>query len=174
MTQSYEVTFILGEAADEAAAQAKLAQLTTYVGTLEGAVTKSELWGRRELAYPIARNRSGFYVTFWAELPKQAVIALEKEIKFDESIIRSLVTKAYTSAEPGSLTFVPEEEKETKGRGRRTATSEEVAPESAPAEVKAESTDDVIAEAEEVDPLETLDAALDGIHKEETDDVPAA
>jgi small subunit ribosomal protein S6 len=174
MTQSYEITFIMGETADEAAAQAKLAGLTSYLETQEATVTKSEFWGRRELAYPIARNRSGFYVTFWADLPRAAVMNLEKEMKFDESIIRSLVTKAYVHAQPGSLYPVVEEEKDIK-RGRRSATEEKVGAEAelraAPAKktkAAAPAEEAPVEEGDEEDRMQQLDAALDGILKEET------
>jgi small subunit ribosomal protein S6 len=129
-TLSYELTFILDEHADQKAGEAKTKELTDVIAKFDGEVTKQELWGRRELAYPIKRNRSGFYVTLWLTLPKNQVKPLEEHMRFDESLIRSLVTKAYTTAQPGSLYPVVEEEvqKEKPGRAKKeeTASAEEM------------------------------------------------
>lgn len=127
--QQYELTFILDEKADETAATAKVKELTDFVEKQGGKVTKEEPWGRRELAYEIKRNRSGFYVTLWIDYPSTGLKALDQQLRFDEAIIRSLVTKAYTSAQPGSLYPVVEEEKKPERTGRSTepkATAEEM------------------------------------------------
>lgn len=128
----YEATFILSESATEDQAKAKVSELKDIIAKMGGTVSKEELWGRRELAYKIKRNRSGFYTTIWFDLPAQQVLPLEKLLRFDESIIRSLVTKAYTSAQPGSLYPVVEEDKAVKptrtprrGDKEETATAEE-------------------------------------------------
>jgi small subunit ribosomal protein S6 len=176
--QNYEATFILGEDATEAQAKEKLAALTVAIKGFGGTVTKSELWGSRELAYPIKRNRLGFYTTLWFELPTDQVNPLEKILRFDEQIIRSLVTLAYTSAQPGSLYPVKEED-EKPARSKRGA-SPEATPEAASAEEELRRTSSAKpakktakAEASEEDAqseeerLEKLDAALGDILKDE-------
>ncbi len=174
---NYELTFILGEEATEKDAQAKVAEFEAYLGTLEGTVTKTELWGRRELAYKIRRHRSGFYVTLWITLPASAVNTLEKQLRFDESIIRSLVTIAYTTAQPGSLYPVVEEEvvASTKPRAKRgekveeTVTAEEeLRRTSKPASKKAAKEEATEGEPEtEEDRLKKLDEALGDILTDE-------
>jgi small subunit ribosomal protein S6 len=126
---SYEVTFILGEAATAEQATAKTKEVTALIEKFGGKVEKDEQWGKRELAYVIDRNRSGFYVTMWFSLSTKDVLAFERALRFDEAVIRSLVTKAYTSAQEGSLYPVPEEEKPARGAGRKTATTEAVSAE---------------------------------------------
>ena len=76
-TEAYELTYILGEKANVEDGKKKTTELTATIKKLDGKVTKEEAWGRRDLAYPIKRNRSGFYVTLWLELPKAQVKALE-------------------------------------------------------------------------------------------------
>lgn len=122
----YEVTFILGEDTTPEQAQAVLKDLTTFLEKQGGKVTKHEAWGKRELAYVIKGNRAGFYLTFWADLPVDQIAALEKELRFNEQVIRSLVTKAYTTAQPGSLYPVAEED-EKPNKTKRTADKEESA-----------------------------------------------
>ena len=112
--RAFELTFILDEKATPESGQMKTAELKTAIEALGGSLTKEEHWGRRELAYPIKRNRSGLYVTLWLDLPSTKLKALDEQLRFDESIIRSLVTKAYTSAQPGTLYPLSEEEKKEK------------------------------------------------------------
>ncbi len=165
---TYEVTFILGEKASQEAAIAKATELTTYVAEHGGSVTRQELWGRRELAYAIKRNRSGFYVTLWIEFPKQEITAFEQHLMFDEGVIRSLVTKAYTSAQEGSLYPVVEEEKERRPRGDKATAEEQLRRTTRPSKKKEDGETD--AEGEELpeeERLKQLDAAVDGLLKED-------
>ena len=175
----YEATFIIGEDTTPEQAQTKTASVIEAVKSLGGSVSKQELWGKRELAYPIKRNRAGFYVTLWLEVPSKEVANLEKLLRFDESIIRSLVTLAYTTAQPGSLYPVVEEEKQEKpARGpkrnqeaeepagaeaelRRTTTTK------APKKAKAADVTEEDASQTEEERMQKLDEALGDILKDE-------
>jgi small subunit ribosomal protein S6 len=175
---SYEVTFILGEAATATEATAKTKEITALIKKFGGDVSKDEQWGKRDLAYPINRNRTGFYVTLWFTLPSDQVAPLERALRFDESVIRSLVTKAYTTAQPGSLYPVPEEEKPARGSRRGAApASEAVSAEEelrlhtgdkkSKAAPKEEAPED---ELSEEDRLKQLDQAMDELLKDPTED----
>jgi small subunit ribosomal protein S6 len=177
--KNYEATFILGEDATETTAKEKLATLTETIKGFGGNVSKSELWGKRELAYPIKRNLIGFYTTLWFELPTDQVNPLEKLLRFDESILRSLVTMAYTTAQPGSLYPVKEEdEKPARGAKRGSATPEVTEPASAEAELRRTSSAKPAKKAaktetpeedtqNEEERMQKLDAALGDILKDE-------
>ena len=117
--QQYELTFILGEKVNLEEGKTKTEMVKKFLKTIGGNVTKEELWGRRELAYEIAHNRTGFYVTLWLDLPKDQLKAVDEFLRFDVDIIRSLVTKAYTEAQPGSLYPVVEEEKPERSSNKK-------------------------------------------------------
>ena len=118
--KQYELTFILGETADQKIGEAKTKEVTDLITQYKGEVSKQELWGRRELAYIIKKNRSGFYITLWFDIDSDQVKKLEQQLLFDESIIRSLITAAYTTAQPGTLYPVSEsEETESTGKSHR-------------------------------------------------------
>jgi small subunit ribosomal protein S6 len=110
--RSYELTYILGERTHQPDAQAKAKEMAAAIAGLGGAVTREELWGRRELAYMIKQNRTGFYTTLWFDLDAAKLQALQRLIRFDESIIRSLITIAVEYSHPGSLAPVQPETKE--------------------------------------------------------------
>lgn len=172
-TNQYELTFILGEKATQEDGVAKTTAVKDLIKKFEGSVSKEELWGRRELAYEIKRNRSGFYVTLWFEIPPKNLKAFEQELNFDESVIRFLVTKAYTTAQAGTLYPVVEEEKaERAPRGDRAAKEETVSAEetlrrSSKSEAKKEKTEDTSDDLPEGERLEKLDEALEELLKDD-------
>ncbi len=167
--KNYELTFILGETATPEISTAKTAEITKAIVEFGGTHTKDEQWGRRDLAYPIARNRSGLYVTMWFSLPTDQLKNLDRHLRFDESIIRSLVTIAYTSAQPGSLYPVVEEEKKTRRSDREEpATAEEQLRRTTTSRAaKHEDIEVDLEELSEADRLAQLDTQLDNLLKEE-------
>jgi small subunit ribosomal protein S6 len=172
--QAYELTFILGEKAGLEEGTAKITEMESYLKTQGGSVTKQEVWGRRELAYEIKHNRSGFYVTLWIDFPTTALKALDEHLRFDESIIRSLVTKAYTVAQPGSLYPVPEEEKTDRpARAPRADAEDKSSAEEmlrrAPAKTAKKDAGEEVAEDDlpEEERLKKLDDSLEELLKDE-------
>jgi len=168
--QKYELTFILGEKATQELATAKSDELKKLIEGLGGSIIKEDQWGRRELAYPIKRNRSGFYVTIVFELPARALKSFTQPLRFDESIIRSLVTKAYTTAQPGTL-YPQAEETATEATAQpveETASAEEMLRRSAaPKKDKAVVAEDVEEELPEEERMKKLDETLEELLKEE-------
>lgn len=166
----YELTFILGEAATAEQGTAKTKEVSDLITKMGGSVEKDEQWGKRDLAYPINRNRSGLYVTLWFTLPGDQVRPLEQSLRFDETVIRSLVTKAYTTAQPGTLYPVPEEEKPSRG-ARKGAPEGESAEEDlrrhtgdSPKKAAAAADDDSLSDE---DRLKQLDEVVDELLKDE-------
>ena len=173
--KQYELTFILGEKAGLEEGKAKTEEVKKFIKSLKGEVTKEELWGRRELAYIIKRNRTGFYVTLWLSLPAENLRNLDEFLRFDTGIIRSLVTLAYTEAQPGSLYPVVEEEKTERRPGSKTeetVSAEEMlrrgTGSSKKEKVATESEEDAIPEEER---LKKLDESLEKMLKDEKEEV---
>lgn len=136
-TQAYELTFILGEKTQPEQAKVKCEEIKKYIKDNGGEITREELWGRRDLAYEIKHNRSGIYITLWFNFPPKELIALNQHIRFDEEIIRSLITSAVEYAQPGSLYVVDEEEKAPVKKEEK-ATAEEMIRMSSKSKAKSE------------------------------------
>jgi len=58
-----------------------------------GKVTKEDLWGERDLAYPIKKNTKGYYVHFEFETDPALAKDLDKNLKVEEDIIRYLLIR---------------------------------------------------------------------------------
>jgi small subunit ribosomal protein S6 len=62
-----------------------------FIGKIDGQITNQEDWGKRKLAYPVAKNDFGVYilVNFTAESGK--VPQVENNLKLSEEILRFMV-----------------------------------------------------------------------------------
>jgi len=58
-----------------------------------GKVVSEDNWGKRKLAYPIARNEHAVYVFYTVELPAEAVRKVESTLNITDEVIRFLITK---------------------------------------------------------------------------------
>lgn len=83
-----------------------------------GKVTKKENWGLRALAYRMNKNRKGYYVLFNIDAPAKALIELERQMRFDEDVIRYLSVRV-DELEEGPSAMLSNKGKEIKGRGKK-------------------------------------------------------
>src|SRR5438105_1536351 len=79
---------------DDTALEAMNTRITTLVTQRGGTIENVDGWGRRRLAYPIGRNRDGFYVLSRLQLPPNAAVEIERALKLNESVIRHLLVRS--------------------------------------------------------------------------------
>ena len=91
--RDYELAFIIQPTVDDEGVTSVVEKVTQFVQTVNGEVTSVDVWGRRNLAYPIDKHREGIYVLFQAKLSPASLIELERNIKLSEEIIRYLLVK---------------------------------------------------------------------------------
>jgi small subunit ribosomal protein S6 len=58
-----------------------------------GKVVSQDNWGKRKLAYNIARNESAIYVIYTVDLPAESVRKVESTLNITDEVIRFLITK---------------------------------------------------------------------------------
>ena len=92
--KDYEVTILISPTDDQGVA--------TYVEDLTGRLTHGEgeeakpvyhAWGKRQLAYEIRRNKEAHYLHFEAKLDGTKIRDIEREMNYDENILRYLFVK---------------------------------------------------------------------------------
>jgi small subunit ribosomal protein S6 len=89
----YELVMIVSpEIADEAV-PATVERVQQFIAEQGGEVKGVDPWGRRRLAYPIAKHREGSYVVAQLSLDPQRLSALEENLKLSDDVIRHLVVK---------------------------------------------------------------------------------
>ncbi len=87
----YEVVYILDPALLEDAVTAKLEKLHELVTSKGGEVSAIDHWGTRQLAYPINKLSSGYYVVAHFTAAPDALPEYERLLKLDGEVMRYLM-----------------------------------------------------------------------------------
>jgi small subunit ribosomal protein S6 len=59
----------------------------------KGKITKIDNWGKRKLAYPIAKQEHAVYVFYSVEMPPESVRRVEQTFNITDEVIRFLITR---------------------------------------------------------------------------------
>jgi len=95
-------------------------QLTTLIAENGGEVKKRELWGLRNLAYRVKKNRKGHYVLFNIDAPAEAVTEYERNMRFNEDVLRYMTVKVKELEEGPSAVAQSKDRRDDRGpRGGR-------------------------------------------------------
>ncbi|MGI8856775.1 MAG: 30S ribosomal protein S6 [Thermomicrobiales bacterium] len=100
--RKYEMMAVLAPDIAEEAMLGELERISGYITTGGGEVTElvtTSPWGRRRLAYPIRDYRDGFYALYNFSTEPEQIDELERELRLNNQVIRSLVT-SYIAPKP--------------------------------------------------------------------------
>ena len=78
------------------------------ITTGNGKVHRIEDWGRRQLAYPIAKVFKAHYVLMNIEVTNETLTELDQAFKFNDAVVRHLIV-AKKEAETGPSPMMKEE-----------------------------------------------------------------
>ena len=90
--RQYETTFIVDAHLPGEQIDAAVDRYTAFIDKNGGKVHNIDRWGKRRLAYEIAKKQYGYYVNVRFESEGSFIIELEKTYKLDDTIIRYLTT----------------------------------------------------------------------------------
>lgn len=85
----YALTLITKPELEEKARKELLDSVTKKMGDS----VKEELWGIRDLSYPIQKLTKGYYAHYFFEIEPKMIDPLDKFIKLEEDIIRHLIVR---------------------------------------------------------------------------------
>lgn len=91
--RDYEMMFILSPMLNEEETTAAIERVGALVTGNGGEVSKTEPWGKRRLAYPIAHFRDGQYVLMQFKLNPAAQLEIERTLRISEDVIRHLIIR---------------------------------------------------------------------------------
>lgn len=90
--RKYEVMFIIRTDVEQEVVDATVEKFQNIVNN-GGEIVKSEVLGKRRLAYEIDKHRDGIYVLFNFNAPSEVVAELDRVMKISDEIIRHLIVK---------------------------------------------------------------------------------
>jgi small subunit ribosomal protein S6 len=89
--REYEVMLILPPDAEDPAVDGVVERITGVLSHSGGEVSGVDKWGRRRLAYEIARNNEGFYVIARFRSEPEVILELERVLSLADEILRHKV-----------------------------------------------------------------------------------
>jgi small subunit ribosomal protein S6 len=87
----YEAVYIFDAALDEAAINEHLEKFHALAVRDGGEVVAVDHWGNRQLAYPVAKKKMGYYVVAQFKADPTALPEFERIVKLDEAVMRYLM-----------------------------------------------------------------------------------
>lgn len=90
---SYYLTLVLKPDIEEKERKSLLDILVKRLVGEDGKVEKMDLWGAKDLAYPIKRQTKGFYAHYQIQADPKNAKGLDKTLKLEEDILRYLLVR---------------------------------------------------------------------------------
>lgn len=92
--RNYELVCVIQPDLDETAFNGVLEKVKSWISESGGTVDKVDIWGRRKLAYIIKKHREGQFVLLNMTMNPSALFDLERNLRFQEPIIRHMLSVA--------------------------------------------------------------------------------
>lgn len=89
----YELVYIVRPMVDEQALAAVKDKVEKFITNAGGTISQRDDWGKRTLAYTIAKVTEGFYTVLQFDMPSTGVRDLERLLGLTEDILRHLVVR---------------------------------------------------------------------------------
>jgi small subunit ribosomal protein S6 len=89
----YELMVILDPSLDERTVTPSLETFLNVIRADKGTVEKVEVWGKRRLAYEIAKHAEGIYAVLEVTCEPATVAELDRQLGLNESVLRTKVLR---------------------------------------------------------------------------------
>lgn len=93
MLRDYEILYIVRPELDEEQLTEAVGAVDRLIGTLGGSTVKTDVWGRRRLAYEVRHLREGQYVLTDFQIDPARVPEMEATLKISDSVFRHLIVR---------------------------------------------------------------------------------
>ena len=90
--RKYEIIFIAQPDLDEENLNNVIEKIKGWITEEKGEVVSVDNWGKKKLAYRIRKQREGQYILITANMEPASVKNLSQNMRFVESIMRSMIT----------------------------------------------------------------------------------
>ena len=90
----YELMILLDASVDERTVAPSLDKFLNVIRNGEGTIEKVDIWGRRRLAYEIAKKTEAIYAVINLTAKPADVDELDRQLKLSEAVLRTKVLRA--------------------------------------------------------------------------------
>ncbi len=114
----YECVYIARQDVPSAQVESLTETFSNIIGENGGKVEKTEYWGLKTLAYRIKKNRKGHYVLMNLDAPHPAVAEMERQMRINDDVLRTLTIKVDALEEGPSAMMQSRAGRDSRGRDR--------------------------------------------------------
>jgi len=90
--RKYELAYIADPELDQEGLSALEAKIEGWIKNAGGKAVKSDHWGKRRLAFPIKKRNDGYYIFVEVEMPPDAGVRIEQDLRLSEQVLRHMIT----------------------------------------------------------------------------------
>ena len=90
LTRTYESVAIINATLEDEQIEVTISRILEVITSHGGEIIDVDKWGRKRLAYPIQKAKSGYYLVLRFKSPTDLIAVLERNYRLDENIIRYL------------------------------------------------------------------------------------
>ncbi len=88
--QQYESVVLINAALEDEQIDAIINRIKESITTHGGELIEVDKWGRKRLAYPVQKSKTGYYVILRFEADTSLIAIYERGLRLDETVIRYL------------------------------------------------------------------------------------
>ena len=93
MKNAYETLFIVKPTLTEEEINATVEKVKEVLAKVDAELRAELTMGMRRLAYPVQKHERGYYTVFYYNAPGSAIAELERNLKYDENVIKFMTVK---------------------------------------------------------------------------------
>ena len=105
--RDYEVLYIVRADFDDEKVQDAVKRVNTLIERSGGTAERTNLWGKRKLAYEVKHQNEGAFVLQDFQLEPERVPELEAGLKITEEVLRHLIVRKPEKAAPAPAPAAP-------------------------------------------------------------------
>lgn len=91
--RTYEIVYIVVPSTTDDDLAKLNSQLEKVVADLGGKIVKTDLWGRKKLAYKIGKYEEGVYVVLYIEGSGKEIAEVERRLRVNDAVIRHMTVR---------------------------------------------------------------------------------
>jgi small subunit ribosomal protein S6 len=107
--RDYEVLYIVRADLDDDKVQDIIKRVNTLIEKADGSLERTNIWGKRKLAYEVKHQKEGAYVLQDFQIGPDRIPELEAALKITEEVLRHLIVRKPEKPAPTPVAPPPAE-----------------------------------------------------------------
>ena len=107
--RDYEILYIVRADLDDEKVQDIVKRVSTLIEKSDGTLERTNLWGKRKLAYEVKHQKEGAYVLQDFQIGPERIPELESALKITEEVLRHLIVRKPDKPAPTPVVPPPAE-----------------------------------------------------------------